>query len=226
MIQNNLPPESQQWARDIESRVVKTEISLSNNSASDSATRALLGSAQVTLGDLSKRATATTVQSRPSVSVSEFTIPAPALSHSVLVDSFKITVPPYASTWVTLKGRVYQYITGYSGPLNSPFSVGLKSKISTADDMYYSYVTATGTSSYIGATANANPALTYNTGAVNVFTRERRGDLYAESEPVAYTYNVYMDVYSMGSGTTKAFGEVSVTFETYYNQPGSFTILD
>lgn len=226
MIQNNLPPESQQWARDVATRLNTVEVSLTNNSASDSATRALLSNAQVTLNDLNKRAAATTVQDRTYFQVPEFTIPTAALSHSILVDSFNITVPPYSSTWVTLKGHVYQYITGYSGPLNKPFTVGLRSKINIADNMYYSYVIAEGSTSYLGATANANPALTYDTDKVNVFMRERRGDLSATNDPVTYTYNVYMDVYSQGSGTAKAFGGVSVTFETYYNEPGSFIIIE
>lgn len=219
MIQNNLPPESQQWARDLERRVASTELLLSNNSASDSAARAVLGNAQASVSTLERRALAQTFQTLP---YQAFNVNAPTSfgSHMVLLTSFTITLPPFAYALVSIAGRITQSLTGYTGSIGGEQDLSLVGKLRGSGNT----VEASGVVRYDSASAVA--ANTYQRSSRPfIRTRETQLSTVGLEYPASYVYEVYLKCWGSGGGTNNIFGEYAVWFETAFADSSNFITL-
>lgn len=224
MIQNNLPPDSQQWARNIESRLKSTERELSNNSARDSASRATLSGVQVSVNALSLQAAAHTIQQRSSRNYN-FTVPNPGFSatQDVLVDAFTITVPPYAYVFTTLTGRAYYTLSGYTGALPKNQSLSLIGKIQDASNGVISKVPVT----HIPDTAVSGTGYPYEAEFFVRLPDPNVGTTGTEfSDTFRYELYIRFSGAGSGGGTINVFGNTSAVFETSFADPSTYVPLE
>lgn len=220
MIQNNLPPESQQWARDLERRVQATERGLFNNSAQDSAARATLGGVQTSINTLNRQSLSRTVQRRAQRDYS-FTVPNPGGTgrQRRLVDTFPITIPPNSFVWATLTGYAYYDLTGYSGLLPGSHEIGL---VGRPDDFFATTIAR----QTIYRPEGTGTSLSY--GAV-LYVRAVEAQMFTTSweYPDVFNYEVFVDYSGVGAsgGSLTISGSASVVFETVYADADTYTPL-